>query len=92
MADKRMNVCFIVQNYFYQDPRVRKYANLLLGHNHQVDIICLRNKYLQRKEKNKYFNIYQIGLSKKRGNRLRYLLEYIVFFIEAFFLVNFLGL
>ena len=82
------NICFIVQEYYPKDPRVRKFVELLLSKGYAVDVICLKEVSFSKTERLNNLTIYRTGLSKKRGGLFRYLLEYIVFFIQAFFKVT----
>lgn len=83
-------ICMVVQNYFPEDPRVRKYVDTLLQNKCQVDIISLKRADLKFKDNYKGATIYRIGLPKYRGSTFRYLLEYFIFFLLASFLLNIL--
>lgn len=82
------NICFIVQEYYPKDPRVKKFVELLLSKNFCVDVISLKSHDLPAKEHSGNLNIYRVGLEKKRAGLKRYLLEYIVFFWAAFIKVT----
>lgn len=82
------SVCLIVQNYYDIDPRVRRKAEALVTAGYDVDVIALRPPSSQVKIYilNKV-QIHTLPIEKKRGTFLRYLFEYISFFIMAFFKV-----
>ncbi len=88
----RKNICFIVQNYYPRDVRVKRYANVLLNNGYHVDVIALSEKGKPFIEKQDHVSIYRIGLPKKRGSLIRYLMEYLVFLLESTFLVSILYL
>ena len=84
------SVCFVVQNVYDSDPRVRRKAEALVAAGYSVDVLALRpSRSGQGKVKKRYslngVNVYTIPLDKKRGSQGRYLFEYIVFFFSAFF-------
>ena len=76
-----MNICIIVQNYFPQDIRIQHQAQFLGAIGNSVDIICLRKVNQKRKEVCSFGTIRRGLLDKKRGGVLRYVFEYISFFI-----------
>ncbi|MDY0016243.1 MAG: glycosyltransferase family 4 protein [Candidatus Delongbacteria bacterium] len=81
-------ICFIVQEYYPKDARVRKYVNLVTANGYEADVISLRREKDPKFEAHENLNIYRIGLPKKRGGLVRYLLEYFIFFFIASFLVT----
>ncbi len=85
-------ICMVVQNYFPEDPRVRKYVNSLSKNGYKVDIISIKEPNLKFKEKYQNGTIYRVGIPKKRTTILRYLLEYFIFFASSFLFLNFLFL
>jgi glycosyltransferase involved in cell wall biosynthesis len=82
------SLCYIVQEYYPKDTRVRKYVNLAVSSGYLADVICLRRGDDLKFESHEGYNIYRIGLPKKRGGLVRYLLEYSVFFFLAMLLVT----
>lgn len=84
----KKRICYVVQEYYPKDARVRKYVNLVLENGYSVDVICLKREDDIPFESDKDLKIHRIGLPKKRGGLLRYFLEYIVFFILASFLLT----
>lgn len=92
MINKKKRICMVVQEYFPEDPRVRKYVNSLSKSGYKVDIISLKEPNMKFKERYQNGTIYRIGIPKKRATILRYLLEYLIFFISSFLFLNFLFL
>ena len=86
---KMSRICIVVQNYYDIDPRVRRTVECLVDSGYSVDVFSLRSEE-QSREKYKYngVNIISISLGKKRASKLRYVLEYIIFFLWAFFRVT----
>ena len=77
-----LNICIIVQNYYKIDPRVRRTAELLVNTGYSVDVFCLRNE--DENKKNYHLNgvnVFTAPLSKKRASNLRYIFEYLAFFL-----------
>lgn len=81
--------CIIVQNYFEIDPRVRREAEALVSLGHAVDVIALRG---EGRSSEPYVvdgvTVYTIDMPKKRGGKLRYMFEYLSFFVSACVLVT----
>ena len=80
------SICLIVQNYYDIDPRVRRKAEALVSAGYDVDVIALHHSYNQtRKYKLNGVQIFTLPIPKKRGSFLRYIFEYLLFFIMASF-------
>jgi glycosyltransferase involved in cell wall biosynthesis len=80
------NICIVVQNYYDTDPRVRREAEALLQAGFQVDVLGLMPP--SRGEKCYQMNgvqIYTLHVDKSRGGKISYLLEYLTYFLMAFF-------
>lgn len=82
-----MNVAMVVYSHYSRDARVRKYAELLAGKNHQIDIICLKEDYLP---KQKNIKLIHYPLERRRFNKFWYFLEYPLFFLFSFFYLTLL--
>ncbi len=84
MKDK---VVMITQSYYQIDSRVRNEAEALIEKGYEVDVIALRynNKIIDTLNK---VRIYQVPIEKDRGGLIKYLFEYILFFLFSFFLLN----
>lgn len=78
----------VVQNYFPQDVRVRRYVHTLHSTGIPVDIVCVGN--IGENKIDQYLNgkIIRKILPKKRSNRFRYLYEYFSFWVFAFITIN----
>jgi glycosyltransferase involved in cell wall biosynthesis len=79
------NVCFVVQNVYDFDPRVRRKAEALVSAGYSVDVLALRSEHAKKVYSVNGVNVYALPLHKKRGSRARYFLEYAFFFIWVFF-------
>ena len=79
-------VCILVQNYYDVDIRVRRKAEALVSAGYVVDVLALRSPF---SDSNRYelcgVNVETLDLGKKRGSLLRYLFEYVAFFVWACF-------
>lgn len=86
------NICLIVQQPYPKDIRVRKEAMALLSHGHRVSVIALRNPGGTEQELVDGVKIYRAPFQKKRSGILRYLFEYVAFFLYSTFKLNVLDL
>lgn len=87
-----LRVCSIVQEYYPKDIRVRKQCETLSSNRFEVTVICLRDKNEKKYEFVNGVHVYRVNLRKKRGSKLRYVYEYLAFFVLAFFKLNMLDL
>jgi glycosyltransferase involved in cell wall biosynthesis len=79
-------VCMLVQNHYDVDIRVRRKAEALVAAGYAVDVLALQSSF--SKSKNYRLcgvNVETIALGKKRGSLIRYIFEYVAFFVWAFF-------
>lgn len=76
-------VCVIRQHLFPLDTRVRREVAALEGAGHEVDVICLRGEGEAARERVGNVRVHRLSLSSRRGGRLRYVLEYVVFLLAA---------
>lgn len=60
--NNKLRICMIVQNYFPEDPRVRKYVNTPVKNKHPVYIISLKRPNLKFIEQYQNGKIYRIGI------------------------------
>jgi glycosyltransferase involved in cell wall biosynthesis len=72
----KRDICIIVHNYFPKDPRVLKQAVALMDRGYTVDVLCLRDYCEKKSECFKGIEVRRIPLPKKRGSKLRYLVEF----------------
>ena len=83
------SICFIVQNYYDMDPRVRRKAECLAAIGYNVDVIALHSP--ERNSNPYYLNdvrVFGIPIVKRRASIVRYLYEYCLFFVKAMNLLN----
>ena len=81
-------VCIVVQNYFPYDVRVKREAAALRSRGHVVSVIALCDHNEAKEEIVDGVNVYRVRLGQKRGGPLRYLFEYIAFFLYSFYKLN----
>ncbi len=81
-------VCAVVFSYYPADPRPRREAEALIGAGHEVDLICLRDADESPRETVNGVRVFRLPLERKRGGKIRYLWEYALFILMAFFLVS----
>src|SRR5215813_13531387 len=86
------NVCMIVQHPYPHDVRVRKEAKALIARGHKVSVIAVCDVHEPKQELIEGVCVYRIGLPKQRAGVLRYLFEYVAFFLYAFFKLNLLDM
>ena len=77
-------ICILVQNPYDGDVRVRRKAEALVAAGYAVDVLALRTSDTKKTYTLNGVNVYTLGLGKKRGTLLRYVFEYIAFFVWAF--------
>ena len=79
------SVCILVQNYYEIDIRVRRKAEALVAAGYSVDVLALASTFSKEKQYTlNGVNVYTLSLGKKRGSVLRYLYEYLAFFVWCF--------
>ena len=71
----------MVYAYFPADPRVRREVESLRGAGHEVDVICLRDDGELSRETVRGVGVVRVPLLARRGGRLRYLFQYVLFFL-----------
>lgn len=83
-----MNVAILVQEYYPSDVRVRKEVRALLEMGCSIDLFCLKGENESSFEIIDGVRVQRTSISKKRGSKLRYILEYFIFFIRAYIWMN----
>ena len=86
------NICSITQDYYPDDLRIRKECEVLIQNGYSVNVICLRNKEELNYEEINGVKVYRVNLMKKRASKVRYVFEYLYFFVLTFFKLNKLDL
>jgi glycosyltransferase involved in cell wall biosynthesis len=81
-------ICMVVHEYYPKDFRVRREAEALAGHGHQVEVIALRKPGERWREVCGGVEVRRLPIRRHRGSALYvYLAEYAVFFFLAFWLL-----
>ena len=78
-------ILFIVYKYFDEDPRPQREAAALLAEGYEVDVICVRRPGDSRDSGTEGLRFYSPVMDRKRGNKLRYIAEYLYFLLYALF-------
>jgi len=78
-----MRACHIVYGYFPFDPRVRREAETLRRHGHQVDVIALQEPGDARQESIFGFQVHRVPLPIVRGGFARYAYQYVTFLLAS---------
>jgi glycosyltransferase involved in cell wall biosynthesis len=82
------SICILVQNYYEIDIRVRRKAEALVAGGYSVDVFALASSYSDSKQYTlNGVNVCTLSLGKKRGSLVRYLFEYLAFFLWCAFKV-----
>lgn len=79
------NIAMVVFSYYPDDPRVRRSAEALSVEGHTVSVICLRNRNQKNLEIVNNVKIFRLPIHRKRGRKIRYIFEYFIFIVLAFF-------
>lgn len=82
------SVCFLVQNVYDFDPRVRRKAEALVAAGYSVDVLAVRAAHGKKSYSLNGVNVRTVLLGRKRGSVARYLFEYAAFFLWAFVRVH----
>jgi len=77
------SVCFLVQNHYDLDIRVRRKAEALVAAGYSVDAYALRAANGPKEYTLNGVNVYTVSLGKQRGSLARYAFEYAAFFLWA---------
>jgi glycosyltransferase involved in cell wall biosynthesis len=75
--------CIITQSVYDIDPRVRRKAEALVGAGFSVDVLALRPPDGKKCYTVAGVAVRTISLGKQRGSTLRYIYEYLAFFLWA---------
>ena len=78
-----MRVCHVVYGYFPFDPRVRREVDTLRRQGHKIDVISMREPGESIRETLAGVRVHRIPFEVIRGGSLRYLFQYVVFFLAA---------
>ena len=78
---KRTRIAMVVHAYYERDARVRRYAEALAETGWEVDVFCLRDRGEARRQRKKGVDIIRVPITRARGSKLRYFLEYVSSFL-----------
>ena len=76
-------VCIIRHSSYPEVPPTRRNAEALVSHGYEVDVICSRKNGQQSREVIQGVTVYRLPLEHHRRGALRYLYEYLAFFLLA---------
>jgi glycosyltransferase involved in cell wall biosynthesis len=79
--DKRPRVGMVVHAYYLRDARVRRYAEALVDAGYEVDVFCLRDQGEPPRQCQDGVAIVRIPITRMRGGKLSYCLEYLSSFL-----------
>ena len=82
-----MRHCMVVHSHYpIGEPRVERQAKALIQRGYQVDVICLRSDQEKPFERVDDVDIFRLPVQRHRGRGAAFqMIEYMVFFILAFF-------
>jgi glycosyltransferase involved in cell wall biosynthesis len=83
-------VCIVTQSHYPEDGRVRKEVRALLKKGYMVHVLSLHRAGKKRHEIVDGIEVFRGGLWKKRAGMMRYVLEYIAFFLFSLVQLNIL--
>lgn len=84
-----MKMAMVVHSYYPADVRVRRECEALADRNEEVDLICLQKEGESKKETIGNVTVYRLPVQHHRGQGpLGYIIEYLNFFIRAFFCLS----
>lgn len=79
----------IALSYYPWDPRIRRETEALADSGLRVDVFCLRETAAEpTRETLGRVTVHRLGLERHRAGKLRYIYEYAVFFLWAFWRVS----
>lgn len=85
------HVCIIRQRDYYELP-VRREAETLRDAGFEVDVICLQQEGHPNVEIDNGITLYRLPVRRRKGNFVRYLYDYFVFFLLASLKLTYLHL
>ncbi len=88
---KKKHILMVIYKYFHEDPRPQREAAALVRQGYKVDVICpkpLRGPYIERENMRFFCPV----MTRRRGNRFRYMLEYGSFLAYVLFMSSWLQL
>ena len=77
-------ICIVTHSTYPADERAVRGAEALAEAGMSVDVICLRDAGEAARETIRGVQVYRLPLQRKRGGKLRYVADYILFIGFAF--------
>ena len=84
-SDRPPRICMVSASYYPDDPRPRREAEALVQAGFGVDVICLRKEGEAGRERVGGVAVHRLPVRRSRAGRVRYLLDYALFFLLALF-------
>lgn len=88
----KSKVCIVRRDYYPASAHVRRDASALTDAGYEVDVISLRNSGEPRYELIDGVRVYRLPVQHRRGGIIKYLGEYITFFLFAFAVLSYLSI
>lgn len=76
-----MRICHVVYAYYPADPRVRREVDALRDAGYEVDVIALRAVGQLEQEEVDGVRVHRVSLDARRGSAIRYMFQYLLFFL-----------
>lgn len=91
-SGNKHRICMVTQSHYPTDPRVRREAETAVAAGWGVFVLSLRGEGEPRRRHLNGVTVLTLSLAKKRGRPVRYLFEYVCFFLWASWTLIFLQL
>ncbi len=88
----RGRVLMLIYKYFSEDPRPLREASALLDEGYEVDVICVHRPGRREDDSREGLHFYSLPVTRKRSSKIRYLFEYVLFFLYGFLMCSWLHL
>jgi glycosyltransferase involved in cell wall biosynthesis len=85
-------VCIVRHNYYPEEAHVLRDAETLVRYGFEVDVICLRKKGQNGRERVGAVNVYRLPVQHRRKGVTRYIFEYSAFLFMASWTLGWLSL
>ena len=83
-----LKICMVAHQYYYRDPRVRRYAEALANDGVHVDIICPRDPKEPKSDYHKNIRIITVPVGRNYKGKGSYIFEYVLSFFFYFIKVS----
>ena len=85
---RMLKICMVAHQYYYRDPRVRRYAEALANDGVHVDIICPRDPKEPKSDYHKNIRIITVPVGRNYKGKGSYIFEYVLSFFFYFIKVS----